>query len=409
MHLVLLSSQFPTPRDPNGGIFTAQLADALATRVSLTVVCPVPWCPNLPILKNIGTCRWYAGIPRELSRNSVRVHYVRFPFIPKISRFAQPWLQAPNLFAFLRQLNRSRPIDAINAHWMYPDAVAATWVAKKLRIPILLTALGSDINVAAKHAVTVAQIRWAIRHANGVSGVSRALVTQLTNLGAEAGDSYFLPNGVDSKKFFMASSDESSALRAELGLEAHRRYLVFVGRLHPVKGLICLVEAIAKLKAEGRLHFDTILVGEGELRTKIENLIAQYSLNNQFRLTGEVSHEEVPKWLRAADAFCLPSITEGMPNVVLEAQACGLPVIATSVGALPELISPETGILVPTEDSISLANALEDAMGRTWNRDVISRNPMAVSWEQIADQYLDVIKAIQTQRISTERARPLQT
>jgi teichuronic acid biosynthesis glycosyltransferase TuaC len=409
MHLVLLSSQFPTPRDPNGGIFTAQLADALATRVSLTVVCPVPWCPNLPILKNIGTCRWYAGIPRELSRNNVRVNYVRFPFIPKISRFVQPWLQAPNLFAFLRQLNRSQPIDAINAHWMYPDAVAATWVAKKLRIPILLTALGSDINVAAKHAVTVAQIRWAIRHANGVSGVSRALVAQLTKLGARADASYFLPNGVDKKKFAVASSDESSALRAELGLDTHRRYLVFVGRLHPVKGLIFLIEAIAKLKAEGRLRFDTILIGEGELRTRLESLIAQYSLNNQVRLTGEVSHENVPKWLRAADAFCLPSITEGMPNVVLEAQACGLPVIATSVGALPELISPETGILVPTEDCISLADALEDAMGRTWNRDVISRNPMAVSWEQIADQYLDVINAIQTQRVSAERARPLQT
>lgn len=404
MHLVLLTSQFPTPNDISGAVFSAQLANAFSKQVHLTVVCPVPWCPNIPRLRDMGSCKWYAGIPHKVRHGDVDVYFPRFPFIPKISSVIQPWLQALPLRRFLSRLNSVVQIDAINAHWLFPDAVSATWAATKLDIPILVTALGSDVNVAAEHPIRRRQIQWALSQANGSSGVSRALVERLGGLGARASSNHFIPNGIDVERFFKPAAEEVKHARTALGLAPNRRYLLFLGRLHPVKGLTHLIDALGALNRKRQLAFDTLLVGTGEQYDQLRNAAQQHGLTDRVRFAGEVAHENVPLWLRSADALCLPSLMEGMPNVVLEAQACGLPVIATRVGALPDLINDSNGVLIPPGDSTALADALKSAFDRTWDRDAIVRGQTAASWDAIATQYLSVVKNLITQHAGRAQA-----
>lgn len=409
MHLVLLTSQFPTPNDISGAVFSAQLAKAFAKQVHLTVVCPVPWCPNIPGLREMGTCKWYAGIPHKIRHGDVDVYFPRFPFIPKLSSIIQPWLQALPLRRFLSRLNSVVRIDAINAHWLFPDAVSATWAAAKLDIPILITALGSDVNVAAEQPVRRRQIQWALSHANASSGVSRALVERLGDLGARETSNHFIPNGIDTGRFFKPAAEEVERARTTLGLAPDRHYLLFLGRLHPVKGLPHLIDALAALQQKQQLTFDTLLVGTGEQHDQLNNAVQQHGLTDRVRFAGEVAHENVPLWLRSADALCLPSLMEGMPNVVLEAQACGLPVIATRVGALPDLVNDSNGLLVPPGDSTALAEALKTAFGKTWDRDAIVRNQTAASWDTVATQYLSVVRNLITQRTGRARAPAMST
>jgi glycosyltransferase involved in cell wall biosynthesis len=392
MRLLLYSSQFPTPQDPNGCIFTAQLAEALAKQAELSVVCPLPWRPDVSWARNSQVWRRYAGVPPTAHHGALLVHYPKYFLPPRISGSLQPWLQVMGVSGLLSRLHRRIRFDAINAHWIYPDGVAAVWMGRRLGIPVMLTALGTDINVYANYPARRKQILWAFRHANHISAVSAALVEFIKAMGVEPEKLSFIGNGVDSGKFCLPESRSVQSLRQRLGLHADRKYLLFVGRLHPVKGLSYLLEALSLLHSRGSLDFDTILVGEGALRPECESYISGHDLAGKVRLVGEIPHADVHEWLQACDVFCLPSLMEGMPNVVLEAQACGVPVVASRVGGIPAMVGPQAGVLVEPGNPGQLAEALEHALRAAWDREMIARTAGLQSWETVASRYLEVIE-----------------
>ncbi|HEY8552935.1 MAG TPA: glycosyltransferase family 4 protein, partial [Burkholderiales bacterium] len=391
--VLLYTSQFPTPNDPNGGVFTAQLADAMAARADVEVVCPLPWCPDVGWTRRHPAWRLFVNVPRALLRGSIPVHYPRFPLVPKVSGAAQPYLQALAAYPLVARLHRARPIDVIHGHWVYPDGVAATMIARRLGVPVVLTALGSDINVYGELKLRRRQIGWALARARAVTGVSRALVDKVIGLGAPAARAHYVPNGIDGARFRVPTPVERLEARARLGLDPDRRYLLFLGRLHAVKGLPVLLRALASLAAAGHLGFDTLLVGDGAERPALEAESSRLGLKSRVRFAGERPHREVPQWLCAADALCLPSLMEGMPNVVLEAAATGLPVVASAVGAVPDIVSPETGILVPPGDAEALARSLHEVFDRSWRREEVARASPALSWDAVAERYLAILSA----------------
>jgi teichuronic acid biosynthesis glycosyltransferase TuaC len=400
MHLVVYSSQFPTPGDPNGGVFTLQLAQALRRSVDVTVVCPIPWRPAAGWPFGGMASRWYAGVPRTMQYGDLPVHYPRYWHLPWISGPLQPSLQAAAAGAVLRQVGRARTIDCINGHFVFPDGVAATRLAHRLDVPVLLTALGSDLNVYVRYRLRRPQILWALRNADAVSGVSRALVERIVDLGVDSKKVRWIPNGVDSARFFPADARSASGPREEIGLSGYAKVLVFVGRLHPVKGLNHLLAALRALRSTGRLGFATIVVGDGDSRSELERYVRDNSLSDAVRFLGEVPHRDVPRWLQAADAFCLPSLMEGMPNVILEAQACGLPVVASRVGGIPDMVASGAGILVDPGRPDALAEALDSAMRADWDRDRIANAARLQSWDAVATQYLSVVESVRAARRS---------
>lgn len=392
MRVLLYSSQFPTPRDPNGGIFTAQLAAALAARVSLEVLCPLPWCPDLPWFRRHSQWGVIAGVPANGRHGDIAVRYPKFLLIPRLSGPLQPLLQSAAVWFALRRHLRAQTYDVIHAHWLYPDGVAAALLGKWLRVPVVLTALGSDVNVYAEYRLRRWQIRWALRRARAVTAVSRALRDRLALLMPDTHRLHYIPNGVDTARFFPLEAVARSTCRHRLGLDPRKRYLLFVGRLHSVKGLAVLLDALALLVDQSRLTFDTVLVGDGEERATLERQARELGLGDRVVFRGERPHAEIPSWLQAVDVFCLPSRMEGMPNVVLEALACGVPVVATRVGAVPDIIGPRAGIVVEPGSAVALAKALHEAFDRDW-RPADSAPPAVSDWESVARQYLSVLRA----------------
>lgn len=393
MRVLLYSSQFPTPRDPNGGIFTAQLAQAMARHAEVDAVCPLPWCPDWSWFRRHPHWGVVAGVPASGRHGDIAVRYPKYPLIPRLSGPWQALLQAAAVWFALRRLLQARAYDVINAHWLYPDGVAATLLGRWLGVPVVLTALGSDVNVYARMRARRPQIRWALGRARAVTAVSRALRERLVELMGDVARLHYIPNGVDTARFFPLDAVARAACRRRLGLDPDRRYVVFVGRLHPVKGVPLLLDALAKLAGESRLTFDTVLVGDGAERAALERQAQSLGLGGRIRFAGERPHAEVPQWLQAADVFCLPSLMEGMPNVVLEALACRVPVVATRVGAIPDIIERHTGIVVEPGSVVALADALHEACARDWRQTEQASSSSWEDWEGVARRYLSVLDA----------------
>lgn len=393
MHVVLFTNAFPNAAEPQRGAFTFQIAQALKDLTDLDIVAPLPFVP-----------RWMAdhypiaGIAAVEHIEGLAVHHPRYLVLPKIAGATHAATLVLAALPVLRSIRRQKPIDLINAHWIYPDGVAAVWIGRQLNIPVCLTALGCDINAYPKRKLRRPQIVWALSHARGLGAVSRNLADgMLALLKAQAirkrgGSESFgriphirvIPNGVDGKRFFPLPTLEA---RRRLGLEPEGPVVLTVGSQDEVKGTRYLLDAVAMLRDVPGLRL--VLVGDGPLRGTLERLGEELGISERVLFAGKRDHTEIPLWMNAADVFCLPSLREGHPNVVMEALACGIPVVASDVGAVSEVLRPEAGIVVPPADASALAHALRAALRRIWNRDAIRNAVSGASWEACASNYFN--------------------
>jgi glycosyltransferase involved in cell wall biosynthesis len=162
------------------------------------------------------------------------------------------------------------------------------------------------------------------------------------------------------------------------------------------KGLRELVEAAASLHPQ-RPELHVYLVGEGPDRPIIENAIHANSAVNYIHALHECAFDDVAVWMAAADLVTLPSYMEGCPNVVLEALACGRPVVATNVGGIPEIMNDEDGCLVPPRDPAALAHALASVLDRTWDAAAVSARSSR-SWSDVAAELLAIFESLTAKR-----------
>jgi glycosyltransferase involved in cell wall biosynthesis len=204
----------------------------------------------------------------------------------------------------------------------------------------------------------------ALCQADGIVAVSQDLAQRVISLGADPQRVQLVYNGIDSRLFRPGSQKEA---RAQLGLEQQDRLVLFVGNLVLVKGLKVLLDACAHL-VQGGLRFRCLLIGDGPLRGKLEMEIARRQLQSQVHLMGARSHQQLPAWYRAADVLVLPSYSEGVPNVLLEAAACGTPFVASHVGGIPEIAHMGDAQLVSPGDATALARAVAGSLKRTSRR-----------------------------------------
>jgi glycosyltransferase involved in cell wall biosynthesis len=239
-----------------------------------------------------------------------------------------------------------------------------------------------------------AQIRWALRNAAGVIAVSRRIeerIRQMTDL--RPGRLTQVPcAGFDPDLFCLRSRPRDS-----LGLESCRHVVLFIGQLVPIKGIDVLIDAWGELRHRGVICKNDLLVllGEGPERKRLEQQIQTTGVGDTVRLTGALSQSEVASWVAAANVLCLPSRNEGTPNVIVEALASGVPVVASAVGGVPDLIKTgENGFTVPPEDPRALSAALENALAREWDARRIRESVSHLTWRAIADRNFAFFKSI---------------
>jgi len=336
MKILLFSSLFPSSVRPFHGIFVeTRLRELMKTReVEAKVVAPVPWFP----FKNerFGGYAKFAATPRFEHRNGLDVHHPRYLLLPKVGMNMAPHAMALAALPILRRLQREGfDFDLIDAHYYYPDGVAAGLLAKWLGKPFVVTARGSDVNLISQFPYPRKLICETAHRAAASIGVSQALTDKLQDLGVPAPRLHTLRNGVDLERFAPASRKNA---RLHLGLKPEGTYLLFVGNLVELKGHHIVIEAL-----RGLPDVELLLVGAGPEKEKLQQLSEQFNVGARIHFVGQVAQADLRWWYSAADALTLCSSREGWPNVLLEAMACGTPVISTAVSGTPDIVSDAAG------------------------------------------------------------------
>ena len=349
----MLSHTFPSVLNPNAGTFVLEQACALRSLgIEITVVAPTPWPP--PFLRFIPHVRKYMAIPERTDHRQLSVERPRFLLLPRSWLFSCfGWFYFLCCYRVITRAIREQRIDLIHAHTIMPDGFAAIMFGHKFNLPVVCTVHGSDVNIyPARSMATRWATKWALARVGRLIAVSGHLKANIFRL---VGDRQVevVANGADSDVFNSVSKDQA---RARLGLPLQQGILLFVGRLVEIKQVPVLLEAMRRLS---RPNLHLYLVGNGELRSELIAMAQQLGVADRCSFVGSRPHEEIPLWLAAADCFVLCSRMEGSPTVLPEAMMSGVPIVATAVGGIPEIITHrETGLLVPAGDSVALGEAI---------------------------------------------------
>ena len=387
---LLFSTLYPSAVRPVHGIFVeTRLRELLKSgEVETKVVAPVPWFPLTG--EHFGDYGKFAATPHFEQRNGVDVFHPRYFLLPKIGMNSAPYALARGALPTIRKLIRDGfDFDLIDAHYYYPDGVAAGFIAKALKKPFIVTARGTDINVIPDYPVPRQLILDTAQAAAASIGVSRALIDKLAGLGAAREKLDVFRNGVDLQRFELLPGDKA---RQHIGIGASSEdYLMLsVGNLVELKGHHLAIEALAKMPKGTRLA----IIGKGSERARLESLSRQLGVTDRVHFAGLVLPDQLKWWYSAADVLVLCSSREGWPNVLLEAMACGTPVVATNVGGVAEMLAKEVGILLPSRSSEALTFALENLCAARPDRQQVRHHAEQFAWDETSRAQLQLFKRI---------------
>ena len=369
MKVAVVTQYFPTSHQPWAGHSAYQTLRHLATRSDLHVFFPEATYP-----RHLTPVSGRRPLDRTWGPPDVQVTYIPYPALPVISRPLNGWMIASRLLPHVRRFHP----DIILNYVVYPDGYAAVRIGRALKVPVVLKAIGSDLNRIAD-PLCGAFTRSALRHADLVATVSHDLRNTACSLGADPTRSEAILNGCDTTVFY---PQDRAAARQFLGLDPTAETIVYVGRLDVRKGLIELIAATAQLCLK-RPTLRCYFVGEGPDRPALLEAIASHNAA-WITLIPPCPTAQVARWMAAADLVTLPSYREGCPNVVIEALAAGRPLVATNVGGIPELMDDACGRLIPPKDVPALALALEEVLDHTWSAAAISSKHNR-SWSDVSD------------------------
>jgi glycosyltransferase involved in cell wall biosynthesis len=400
MKVLLFTSIYPSLREPTRGPYNHSVFKAVAARCEARVVSPQPFW------NRVRKPSMLVRVPHE-TQTGIDTLLPTFWSVPRATA-----LHARAMYTSLRPLvghiHREFPFDAIFAVWAYPDAVAASFLARDFGCPLVIKIMGSDINEAPRDPALRGQIKAALERAACVVTVSEALRERVIELGIAPEKVKTQHNGVDGEKFALRDRNE---VRRSLGVREDRPALCYVGRLGHEKGVDVLIEAMGVRKAAGKPNVDLHIVGGGEEGEVLRARVKQLSVEAQVHFHGMRPHAEVPLWISACDVLALPSRREGCPNVVLEALASGRPVVASRVGGVPEIIAADgsNGVLVPSDEPAALASGLDEALGRTWDPVALRNTVKFLSWDAVGAEYFNTVRSAVEQHQMGRRSAAGQT
>jgi glycosyltransferase involved in cell wall biosynthesis len=380
VRLLTLTTLFPNAQQPRHGIFVASRMGLLCAsgRIEATVIAALPRFP--------GYYRATAHVPSRESVAGLEVYHPRYLHWPGIGMRRQPFALARALLAQLRAPEFAhRAFDAIDAHYFYPDGVAAAMVAKALGLPLAISARGTDINLIPEIPFARRRMIEAANQAKALIAVSQALKDRMAALGMPSDRIHVLRNGVDMTLF--APVDRSAA-RARLELADTGTIIAGVGNLVPEKGFDLLIEAAADSS------FRLLLVGDGPERASLCSL-ADRLAPGRVEFRGNMPQADLRYVYSAANVLALPSLREGWPNVLLEAIACGTPVVAAGVGGVREIIGEGApGAIVASRAASDWKDCL-GAMARAAMRpEAVRAHASRFSWDEVVDRQCALYESI---------------
>ena len=400
MKILTFSSLFPNSHQASHGIFVEnRLRQLLAFSpdIDVRVIAPVPWFPSSN--PRFGSYAQFAGVADHEVRHGIKVLHPKYPAIPKIGMNIAPWLMYQSVRNTVMHL-RSQGFDfnLIDAHYFYPDGVAAMWLAEEFGRPFVVTGRGTDLNLIPQHAGPRKKIMRVAGRAAHMMTVAAALKQYLLEMGVPDERVTVLRNGVD-LEFFQPVQDRQ-ALRRELGFST-RPTLVSVGHLIERKGHHLVIEAMRDLPT-----MDLVIAGDGPEKDALHQLVSHWSLQERVKFTGRLSQESLRQLYQAADALVLASSREGWANVLLESMACGTPVVATPVDGTPEVVaSAAGGRLTPDRTAPGIVSAVEMLFADLPNRPETRRYAEGFGWDATSRGQLEIFRDVISAHLSSPAIR----
>lgn len=392
MKILTFTTLYPNAERPNHGIFVeTRLRHLVASgAVEARVIAPVPWFP----FKNprFGTYAGFARVPRQEERRGIRITHPRYPLIPKIGMTIAPLLLAAAARKEIRRIiDEGYDFDLIDAHYFYPDGVAAVMLGEEFNKPVVITARGTDINLIPNYSLPRKMVLWAARKAAKAITVCNALKEEMVALGADPSKILPLRNGVDLQLFQPGDREQ---LRRKLGM--NRFTLLSVGLLEPRKGHELIIQAMPEMP-----DAELLIAGSGPDRQKLESLARDLGVDQRVRFLGPRPQQELREYYGAADALVLASSREGWANVLLESMACGTPVVASNVWGTPEVVaSPDAGVLMKERTPRGIVDAVKTLRDHYPSHDATRRYAEQFSWDATTQGQLDLFNSILSKTVS---------
>jgi teichuronic acid biosynthesis glycosyltransferase TuaC len=390
LNVLVLSRIYPNNVLPLSGLWVEGLTSALRRLCEVRVVSPVPYCPPVPNGVSYGR---YRQIPRRDRVSGIEVSDPRFLTGP--ARTLDP-IEAASYYWGVRgdiaRLRRDFPFDVIHAHFAYPDGAVAARLGHRYEVPVLITEHAPWVPwMVAEPVVRAQAVRASRKAAFHIAGSRfvRATIAQFT------GDSDRLrtiPIGVDGQ-LFVPPPDESARDPDQI---------LYVGRIHSIKGVDVLLRAMRVL-VERRPSTRLTLVGGGFIyrgyqrqEEALRRLASELRLDGHIEFVGGRPPKEVAAWMQRSAVLVLPSRAEAFGAVLVEALACGTPVVATRCGGPEDVVADRVGRLVPSDDEEALAGAIEDVLANRDRYDPGQLRAYALegfSWDTIARRTLALYEA----------------
>lgn len=383
---------YPTPNQPQQGVFVQRRLQALGELTDVSVIAPSALVQyGAPKGARVRFSNgWRPGNRVDGHVPIWHTSWIYPPFSGSLTPF---WL-ALQLIRPVRELRKKFSFDVIDTHFGYPEGIAGALLSRVFGVPFTMTLRGNE----PKHSRSRRGRFWmafALRRAGRIFTVSERLRRFAIDLGAEPAKVRTVPNGIDATVF---CPHDRTACRLKYGLPLDRHLIVSVGALVERKGHHRVIKALHSLLANGSATQLVIVGGpgpEGQYEQELHDLVSRRCLTASVRFLGTLAANAMAEVMSAADVLCLASTNEGWPNVVHEALACGTPVVATDVGAVPEMLGGgRYGIVVPVNDPTALKQALQEALQKDWDRTAIAECGKSRGWSQVATEVFEEMQAL---------------
>lgn len=387
MRILTFSSLYPNSLFPVHGIFVETRLRKLLERSGweAEVVAPVPFFPLHG--KRFGDYAKWASVPARETLHRIDVSHPRFFAVPRLTWMLTPFAMAAAAYATVRRLQARFDFDLIDAHYLFPDGVAAALLAERLGKPFVMTARGSDVTLIPKWRFPLHLIRWAAGRAAAVITVSESLSEELAGFGVDAGKLLHLRNGVDLQSFQPLDPENA---RADLGLGGEETVIASVGHLIPRKGHDIVISALGQ-----HSHVRLLVVGSGPEEARLREQANRLGVAERVDFLGQLAQKRLVTVYSAANALVLASSREGWANVLLEAMACGCPVVATDIPGTREVVTQRSaGVLVKERDPRAIAAGLERLLGDPPRRSETRQFAERFSWDDTSDGQMRLFRRI---------------
>ena len=372
--ILVITFSFPTKVNQAAGIFILNQLEYLKRSYDIKVLNPYPYVPPFRFLKSYK----FSKVPFKESIGGIEVYRPRYLMLPRNSLtlpFITLILTIESVFCGIKSRNiidklaKGWDFDIIHSHGLVPDSVIASKAKEKYRRPLVITLHGEDVTKYSKMPFLKGMSKRALKYSDRIICVSNSLKKEVYERMLSDKNIDVVPSGYNVKRFRPL---DTKKCRKSLNLPRNRKIILFVGHLVERKGLVYLIRAL-KILNEKNNDFLCCIVGSGKLEKKLKSMASESGIKDNVAFAGQRDPDEIPLRMNASDILVLPSLNEGLPNVVSEAMACGKPVVATNVAGNPEIVSKDAGFLAKPKDEDDLAEKILLALNKKWDRKKLLR------------------------------------